>query len=85
MLREFTDKSGVSWKVWDVYPGPARKPAKPMMDFSVFPSRDLTEGWLCFQCDNEKRRLAPIPANWEMLPGDELEELCVRAGFVSKD
>ena len=85
MLREFEDKNGVSWQVWDVYPGPTRTATKPIQDFSALPSRDLSEGWLCFQCDNEKRRLAPIPPNWEMLGSDELCALCTRAGFVSKD
>jgi len=85
MLREFVDKNGVSWQVWDVYPVPARKAPNPARDLVPYPSRDLSEGWLCFQCDNEKRRLAPIPPNWEMLGRDELEELCLRAGFVSKD
>jgi hypothetical protein len=34
-----------------------------MRDVAVaaFPGQSLADGWLCFECDEEKRRLAPIP------------------------
>jgi hypothetical protein len=34
------------------------------------------EGWLTFESDGQKRRLAPVPAGWEELPGSRLELLC---------
>jgi hypothetical protein len=38
-------------------------------------SADFSSGWLCFQCDNEKRRLAPVPDHWEFATPEELELL----------
>jgi len=89
MLRIFSDANGTTWKVWDVYPstgrlgagasrGPSDAPLTP------FPARELTDGWLCFESDSEKRRLAPIPPDWETCETCVLEELCGRAGFVTR-
>ena len=39
----------------------------------------LTHGWLTFECDREKRRLAPVPVGWEMLPEGVLSLLCGEA------
>src|SRR4051794_13945821 len=36
----------------------------------------LRQGWLAFRNDNERRRLAPIPANWEEATNDQLERWC---------
>lgn len=35
----------------------------------------LEHGWLCFQCETEKRRLAPPPPDWQSVPDAELETL----------
>jgi hypothetical protein len=42
-------------------------------------SHGLAFGWLAFDSDEEKRRFAPIPSNWEVLADDDLCELCHRA------
>ena len=39
----------------------------------------LSRGWLAFEADGDKRRLAPIPAGWEDLDESQLAELCRRA------
>jgi hypothetical protein len=36
----------------------------------------LAYGWICFQSDAEKRRLAPPPEGWERCSDEELERLC---------
>jgi hypothetical protein len=41
-------------------------------------------GWLTFESLDEKRRLIPIPANWEDLNQAELRALCVRARRIAK-
>lgn len=41
-------------------------------------------GWLTFESLNEKRRLIPIPANWENLSQAELRTLCEGAKRVAK-
>lgn len=42
----------------------------------------LSEGWLVFKSDDEKRRLAPIPPHWESLRGRELLELWQKADII---
>jgi len=37
------------------------------------------EGWLVFESATEKRRLAPIPPNWEALSNEALISLCAKA------
>ena len=43
----------------------------------------FSEGWLVFKSDHERRRLAPIPANWETLRGPELRALWESADVIS--
>lgn len=44
----------------------------------------LAEGWLVFKSDGEKRRLAPIPPNWENCRGRELHDLWARATVITQ-
>ena len=37
------------------------------------------EGWLVFESNQEKRRLAPVPADWETMPTESLVSLCGKA------
>jgi hypothetical protein len=39
-------------------------------------SSGLDSGWLCFEAPVEKRRLTPIPTDWERCPTTRLEEYC---------
>ena len=66
MLREFTDRQGVQWKVWEVFP------TLPL-------SSGLTDGWLCFDRNGERRRFIGVPPGWELWDVDALTELCARA------
>ena len=90
MLREFTDQAGTKWRVWDVYPSAGssthRQSASMTPEASVvaFPGRELADGWLCFECPTEKRRLAPIPPEWETCEDSMLCDLCKRAGYSSR-
>jgi hypothetical protein len=40
---------------------------------------DWINGWLCFEGENEKRRLAPVPEEWEICSDEELERYCNKA------
>ena len=82
MLREFVDGKGVSWKVWDVWPS-ERLSSGSLTTVSTFPSLSLGEGWLCFECGEQKRRLSPIPAGWETCDDAALCALCEQAGFIT--
>lgn len=40
---------------------------------------DMGRGWLCFAGEEQKRRLSPIPADWERCPTAKLEQYCAEA------
>jgi hypothetical protein len=42
----------------------------------------LRGGWLTFETDRLRRRLAPIPDGWELMPEAHLEQLCEVATAV---
>lgn len=73
-LREFSDGKGVLWRVWDVTPDALSK-RTAAEDYM----RDWQDGWLCFESDSGRRRLADFPAGWESLSDAQLERLLERA------
>ena len=46
------------------------------------PPPDWINGWLCFETDAEKRRLAPVPRDWEECSPADLERYCSRAAVI---
>ena len=72
-LREFRDHAGVEWKVWDITPDRMH----PVTAREMFVGRyvDFQEGWLVFESDAERRRLAPYPVQWADFAVAELETL----------
>jgi hypothetical protein len=75
--RLFDDAKGVRWDVWAVYPE-----VRPSQLSALPPT--FQSGWLVFESVSEKRRLSPIPTNWQSLPPGELERLCERAETASR-
>jgi hypothetical protein len=75
--RLFDDRRGVRWDVWAVYP--ETRPSQ----LSALPAA-FQSGWLVFESANEKRRLSPIPSDWQTLPTSELERLCERAEIAPR-
>ncbi len=73
-LREFQDNQGLQWKVWSV-----RSETLDKRTTAEDYMRDWQDGWLCFECPTERRRLATFPGNWEELPDEELEGLLTQA------
>ena len=71
--REFTDSKGVAWLVWSTTPTPG----------SVL-GDEMRQGWLTFESDGERRRLAPIPRAWEEAAVDRLELYCRAAQPVTR-
>ncbi|HET9634855.1 MAG TPA: hypothetical protein VFP26_02910 [Gemmatimonadaceae bacterium] len=58
--RAFVDPDGIKWQVWEIKPEVADR-----LGGAARVHPDLAEGWLCFESANgEKRRLAPVPADW---------------------
>jgi hypothetical protein len=75
--RAFTDRDGTTWLVWRVTPG-----ANTVREYrpTTLPE-ELVGGWLCFESEREKRRMYPVPPEWEALADDKLDLLC-RSGVV---
>ena len=81
--RQFIDSAGQTWDVWDVHPTtasralnqlyPHQAPAAETPCHAVAPG--LADGWLCFGLGAERRRLAPVPADWETMAAPDLERL----------
>ena len=72
--KNFTDASGMSWRVWNTI---------PVSGAVINPGFD--KGWLTFESDaGALRRLAPIPPDWENLPANRLIELLQRANEVPR-
>lgn len=91
-LREYKDASGVTWQVWHVVPTTRttahvvanERRKRTDADFSGDRRRKqftltpgMEGGWLCFESSGEKRRLAPVPEDWESC-GD-----AVLAGYLA--
>jgi hypothetical protein len=76
--RKIKDGDGKAWDVWEVYPSAVEQrmsgehPAVSTHDrkkserrgLRVVVPAALQQGWLAFQRDGDRRRLAPIPENW---------------------
>jgi hypothetical protein len=69
-MRQFRDGAGIEWKVF----------LTPRGSDAVSREHSLPEayreGWLVFESSQEKRRLAPVPPDWESLSVDTLAALC---------
>ncbi len=72
-MRTYTDPQGTVWTVYLVAPGGGTSPQLLPPEFRA--------GWLCYECEEGKRRLAPIPADWESCPENRLD--AYRASAVS--
>jgi hypothetical protein len=66
------------------YRGPDRREAADRRSAAVTVSAAFSAGWLVFQAPHERRRLAPIPRDWEALSNDDLARLCERATPVPR-
>ena len=47
-------------------------------------ANEFSGGWLCFESEGEKRRLAPVPPGWEEAGPDRLATLLQAAKRVMK-
>lgn len=76
-VRDFIDLKGVKWKVWPVTPN-SIQPKTAAEDYLG----DYSEGWLCFESNTERRRLAKYPKNWETLSDNGLLQLLKTAAVA---
>jgi hypothetical protein len=91
-LRTFVDSARREWLAFDVIPrAHERRYIDRRGDEDAFPGDDrrdgdrrLTvgggmegaEGWLCFECGDDRRRLWPIPQGWSRASDATLESYC---------
>ncbi len=66
--RILRDRRGVRWDVFAVYTD-----SRIVARWHLEPP--YSQGWLCFDSPGEKRRLAPVPAQWYRLGNAQLEAL----------
>ena len=78
-LREFPDSAGRIWEVWDTHPKEMNSAGTGESTFSKYMADQIVRGgsqptsvrheyqagWLTFKLGDHRRRLAPIPAQWE--------------------
>jgi len=75
-MRRFRDEAGTDWEVHVVSSDALTLGRR---DFLPVAFRD---GWLLFASADAKRRLAPIPGDWERLAETDLRELLARAQWA---
>lgn len=75
--RTFTGEGGVTWDVFAVYPEARLSPHSQLKG-------TFSQGWLCYDSGVEKRRLSPIPDDWQTLSDQELERLAARAEVAAR-
>ena len=72
-MRQFRDEAGVDWKVSLTPRG------SDAVSRENYLPEAYREGWLVFESTQEKRRLAPVPTDWETMPTEALVGLCGKA------
>jgi hypothetical protein len=80
-VREFRDRQGRAWRVWEVRPGLGR----PLSELHRYLG-DYLNGWLAFGClDNDlRKRLPKFPPDWLEMSDREIEALLYQAVEVPK-
>lgn len=69
-IRNFADSAGVHWQVWSTIPAMGGVAGA------------FLQGWLTFDSGPQRRRLAPIPVDWERATDAQLRGYCERATIV---
>lgn len=72
-VRTFESPDGIAWTAWEVIPGQV---SEFRSTYGSHLPRQMAEGWLCFDCGSEKRRLYPLPSDWADRTEAELWFLC---------
>jgi hypothetical protein len=77
-MRQIRDDAGVEWMVYAVNPAATEWRAVGSLP------EGYRNGWLCFESPTEKRRLMPLPEDWEALPIEQLSSLLGNAVQVRR-
>ena len=96
--RSFTDVMGAEWNVWEVYPSlverrllhERRIARRASLERRHEPAGRATlplqirGGWLAFQSKYERRRLMPVPMDWEDCDDTTLRQLLAQSKLASR-
>ena len=74
-MKTFRDSSNVNWTVFEVRRQVTSKDDGGGSNLSG----GFSDGWLCFECASQKRRLIRYPTKWRELSDSELERLLGQA------
>jgi hypothetical protein len=66
-MRELT-VDGARWTVWEVHP------ASPENRGGISVRDAFTDGWLAVQASGQKRRISPIPGEWQSWTEERLAD-----------
>jgi hypothetical protein len=77
-MRTITDAAGVEWTVFEV-----RRDLQTTDQWSYLPE-EFGDGWLCFESQYSKRRLTPVPADWQDLGQEDLVKMLLQAAPVRR-
>jgi hypothetical protein len=84
--RKIVDSTQQAWDVWEVVPSSVREiteePGSTASRKIVVPA-ELQDGWLAFQSEKERRRIAPVPRDWAEMPDEALLDLLVNAPVIA--
>ena len=70
----FTDSNGVEWLVTEI-----SDPALRSIPTERLRMPEFKSGWLLFQSQHQKKRLAPYPDDWRAMEPADLERLLAKA------
>ena len=73
-MKSFRDSAGIDWTVVEI-----EASALSTLPRSSLRYPEFKDGWLLFQSEGCRKRLAPYPKSWRAMSDDELEELCGQA------
>ena len=70
----YIDSKGTEWLVTEI-----SDPSMGSIASERLRMPEFKTGWLLFQSESTKKRLAPYPDDWRSMPVAELEKLCAKA------
>jgi hypothetical protein len=92
--RQITDDQQCVWDVWEVVPTLVEKAnqserREPRISgrqaaLALIVPDELKNGWLAFQCEDRRKRVSPIPADWRDMSDLDLLNLLLRAPAVTR-
>jgi hypothetical protein len=80
-VREFRDRTGREWRVWQVIPGSTGRAANPARYLGEY-----VKGWLAFELlhGDVRKRLPSVPSDWLQMSDEELDRLLPQAVEVRR-